>query len=106
MNAAGDRLEPSKNRKLRFGSLNDTSPSMEAVRLDILRRMTPSERLALALEASLWLRELSLAGIRMRHPHATPEEVDREYARIVLPRPLYQRLYPQEEGAPTMPRSA
>lgn len=76
----------------RFGSLSDTAPEMEAVRLKCLRRMTPTERLALALEASDWLRHLALSGIRSRHPDATADELDREYARIVLPEPLFRRV--------------
>jgi hypothetical protein len=77
----------------RFGSLTDTEPSMELIRLEILRRMTTTQRLALALEASCWLRELAVAGIRMRHPEATPQDVEHEYARIVLPQGAYRRLY-------------
>jgi hypothetical protein len=45
--------------------------------IEILRRMTPEERLRKALDLTRTARELSRAGIRTRNPQLTPAEVDR-----------------------------
>ena len=81
-------------RKSRFGTFSDTPPEVEAVRLELLRKMTPTERFALALEASSHLMEMALAGIRLRLPDAPREAIEREYARIILPSELFSRIYP------------
>ena len=46
----------------------DTTPEAWAVQLEILRRMTGPERVAMAFEMSEAARTLSEAGIRHRHP--------------------------------------
>lgn len=46
----------------------DTTPEAWAVQLEILRRMTGPERVAMAFEMSEAARALSEAGIRHRHP--------------------------------------
>lgn len=91
-------MAESHPRQPLFGTLSDTPPEVEARRLELLRRLTPTERLGLALEASTQLREMALAGIRLRAPDATQEGVEREYARIVLPAELFRRLYPDATG--------
>ena len=47
---------------------DDTTPEAWAVQLEILRRMTGPERVAMAFEMSEAARALSEAGIRHRHP--------------------------------------
>lgn len=45
--------------------------------IEILRRMTPEQRLRKAMELTRDVRELSRAGIRSRNPDLSPAEVDR-----------------------------
>lgn len=52
--------------------------------IQILRRMTPEQRLRKALELTRDVREISRAGIRSRNPQLTPAEVDRLAVRQLL----------------------
>lgn len=47
------------------------------------RRMGPAGRFAVMVELTNFSRELTRAGIRMRHPDYTEAEVAREFMRIV-----------------------
>jgi hypothetical protein len=55
----------------------------DALQLQIerYRRMTPEERLRLGLELHEMVCQMSRAGIRSQHPHATPAEVEQELVR-------------------------
>jgi len=76
---------------------SDTSPEAAAIQAEIFRRMTPEERLRIALELSEEMRNITLAGLRSRHPEMSEEELRRELIRewygIVLP-------IPKKSGAP------
>jgi hypothetical protein len=57
-----------------------TSPEQ----FEILRRMTPERRLALA-ESLYWMaRKLKATGVRAHHPDWSEEQVKREVTRIFL----------------------
>jgi hypothetical protein len=45
--------------------------------VEVLRRMTPEQRLMKALELSEMSRELTRAGLRERFPDATEEDIQR-----------------------------
>jgi hypothetical protein len=69
--------------------LSDTSPSAQAVQFQILRAMTEGQRLLLALDMSLFARELTRAGIRQDHPEWSETQLARELIRLAfLPDPL------------------
>ncbi len=51
----------------------DTDPVAESVQLAIYRAMTPARKLQLVFEAIRLSRDLSLAGLRARHPTARPD---------------------------------
>ncbi|MBI4785690.1 MAG: hypothetical protein HY782_01405 [Chloroflexi bacterium] len=53
-------------------------------RIEILRRMTGEQRLALAFDMWKTARETTRAGIRAQHPNFSPEAVDREVARRIM----------------------
>lgn len=61
----------------------DTSPEAAAVQYEGYRRIGPSGRFAAAAELTNVVRELARAGIRMRHPEYTAEEISREFVSIV-----------------------
>jgi hypothetical protein len=75
----------SRSDEPRFGALDDTTPEAREVLLGLLRRMSPAERFASALAASSRLREFVYSGLRLRSPDASPEELDRMYAELILP---------------------
>ncbi len=62
----------------------DTSPEAERVLIEWLRRTPAWRRLQLADRMSATVRDLCLAGIRSRHPHASAAEVRRQFADLHL----------------------
>jgi hypothetical protein len=60
---------------------SDTTPEIEAMQIKIIRSMTVEQRLLLALDMSLMVREFRKAGIRDQHPDWSEEEVMREIHR-------------------------
>jgi len=54
---------------------SDTDPETRRFHLELLRRASPSKRLALALSLSRSVMALSRAGLARRFPDATPEEI-------------------------------
>ena len=71
----------------------DTSPAAQAVHLRIQRAMSGEQRLLLALEMSLFARELAKARISREHPEWLETQVERELLRLAfLPQPLPTKL--------------
>ena len=71
----------------------DTSPEAEAVQIEIFRRMSPRRKLEIMEEANRNAREAALAGLRMRHPDAGPEELFRRLMDLTLGEELAERVY-------------
>jgi hypothetical protein len=68
---------------------SDTSPAAQAVQLEILRAMSGEQRLLLALDMSLFARELAKEGIRRDHPEWPEARVARDLLRLAFfPEPL------------------
>lgn len=53
----------------------DTDPAAMKVWIDLLRKKTPGEKLAAALELSAMAMELARAGERLAHPEAGEREI-------------------------------
>ncbi len=71
----------------------DTDPRAMEVWLDLLRRMTPGERLASALHLTELALQMSEAGVRAVYPQASDHEVFLRAAARRLPRELMIRVY-------------
>jgi hypothetical protein len=70
-------------------AISDTSREIEARQISIIRSMTTEQRLLIALEMSLFSREIMKAGIRRDHPEWTEKEMRIEILRrAFLPAPL------------------
>ena len=73
--------------------ITDTSPAARALQLQIQRNMTGEQRLVLAYEMSMFVRDLARAGVRQEHPEWPETQVERELIRrALLPAPLPARL--------------
>ena len=73
--------------------ITDTSPSAQALQLQIQRGMPGEQRLLLALEMSLFARELAKERIRREYPEWSDAQVARELVRLAfLPAPVPARL--------------
>jgi len=63
---------------------SDTSPTAEALQLKIQNAMSGEQRLLLALDMSLFARELAKAGISRDHPEWTQAQDARELLRLAF----------------------
>ena len=104
----GDRLHPGegsaqqRGRPQRAGAAGgdnvdmrpaDTSQEAWKVFLECQRRLTPSEKVRRAYELSDMLRRLNAAGIRLRYPQASEQEVFLRVTRQALGAELFRRAY-------------
>ncbi len=71
----------------------DTTLEAEAVRIEIYRRMSPGQKLALVEEANRTARALALAGLRRRHPNAGEAELFRRLMDLTLGEELAMEAY-------------
>ena len=70
-------------------AISDTSPDIEAMQLEIRRKMTPEQRLSVAFEISDLCRGFRKAGIRKQHPDWSDRQMMIELFRLAfLPDPL------------------
>ena len=76
----------------------DTSSAARRVQVDALRRLDGPTRLQMALRMSDDSRDVTLAGIRHRHPDWTDDDVHLELLRLLLGRELASAV--AERGRP------
>ncbi len=71
----------------------DTTPEALAVQAEVLRRLTGPQRFEIALDMSLFARELAATRLRMEHPDWSEWEVRRELLRYAFqPGPMPEIL--------------
>jgi len=69
--------------------ISDTTPEVQARQLEIVGTMTGEQRIALAFEMSMFVRDLAREGIRRDHPDWPEDRIARELLRLAfLPSPL------------------
>jgi len=71
----------------------DTRPEAEAVLIGLLRQAPPWRKLHMVGQLNQTVRTLALSGLRARHPEATPQELRRRLADLVLGPDLAARAY-------------
>jgi len=74
---------------------SDTSIVAERAQVELWRRMSPIEKLRAVSEISRAVQQLSLSGIRLRHPGASDQECMMRLAILKLGRPLAAQVYPE-----------
>lgn len=72
----------------------DTGAAAQRLQVALWRRMTPLDKARAVSDASRGVRELALAGIRLRHPSGSERECLLRYALRTLDRSLACRAYP------------
>jgi hypothetical protein len=73
----------------------DTSLEAEREQVELWRRMSPLEKVRAVTEISRAVQQLSLAGIRLRHPEASDQECMLRLAVLKLGRQLACHVYPE-----------
>jgi hypothetical protein len=72
----------------------DTTAAVEQRQVDAWRRLSPLEKLRLVSDTTRAVTQLSLAGIRRRHPQASERECFLRLAAIMLGVDTARRVYP------------
>jgi hypothetical protein len=76
--------------------ISDTSAEARRVVIELYRQMTPAQKMSLWVGARETGRQLGMAGLRMRHPKASEEEIWHMWARQQLGDELYEEVYGTE----------
>jgi len=84
---------PSNNSRMPYMKNSDTSAEARRVVCELYRKMTPARKFELISQAYEFGRSLAMAGIRLRHPEATDEQVRQLWARQHLGSELYEQAY-------------
>ncbi|MCU0500310.1 MAG: hypothetical protein MUC51_00840 [Anaerolineae bacterium] len=74
-------------------TLSDTSPEAERVLIDLMRQTPVWRRLEIVAEMNETVKLLILSGLHQRHPDATPDELRRRMADILLGPQLATHAY-------------
>jgi len=74
---------------------SDTSLEAERTQVELWRRMSPLEKARTVSEISRAVQQLSLAGVRVRHPEASDRECLLRLAIIKLGRRVACEIYPE-----------
>ena len=72
---------------------SDTPPQTEALQIQIIRRMPAWKKMSIVDDLNETVKTLAVSGIKQRHPHATPEQVRRMLAELVLGAELAHKVY-------------
>lgn len=72
---------------------SDTHPDMEALQIQIIRRMPAWKKMAIVDDLNATVKALAISGIRERHPDATVQEIDRLLAEYRLGSELARKVY-------------
>ena len=74
--------------------ITDTSPAAQALQLQVQRAMPGERRLLMALETSLFTRELAKECVRREHPEWSDTQIALELVRrAFLPEPVPARFH-------------
>lgn len=76
----------------------DTRPEAEAVLIGLLRKAPPWRKLIMVGQLNQAVRTLAFSGLRQRHPEATPQELRRRLADLLLGPDLAAQVYGPLEG--------
>lgn len=74
----------------------DTSPEAWKVLMDLMRKMSPEEKLQRTFEYSARVRGFAEAGLRQKYPQAGDREIFLRAARQRLGADLYAKVYGAE----------
>ncbi len=72
---------------------HDTAPQVANRYYELNAALTPGQRLQIAVSLSQSVRELALAGVRQRHPHASLESVRWHFAEVLYGTQIATRAF-------------
>ena len=72
---------------------SDTDPKMEALQIEILRRMPAWKKISILDGLNETVKTLAVSSIKQRHPNAAPEQIQRLLADLMLGPELARKVY-------------
>jgi len=72
---------------------SDTPPEVVRGQYEIYRRMSPARKFQLIFDTYEMGKQLAMAGLRIRHPGASEEQLRRLWAQQHLGRELFEEVY-------------
>ena len=97
---AARRLESSASTPRAAGTPLDTATTAQVIQDMLWRRMSPAEKLAQVARLSRVVDELSIEGLKRRHPTATDEKIRELRAELRLGRDLATRVSTARPNVP------
>lgn len=76
---------------------SDTHPQIEALQIELIRRMPPWNKIAVVDSLNETVKTLALEGVRQRHPEAAPEQIRGLLAETMLGVELARKVTMQGE---------
>ncbi len=71
----------------------DTDARIETIQIELIRRMPAWKKIAIVDSLNETVRALAISGIKERHPAASPQEIQRMMAELILGAELAQKVY-------------
>jgi hypothetical protein len=72
---------------------SDTHPKMEQIQIEFIRRMPVWKKFAIVDGLNETVKTLAISGIKQRHPNATPQQIHRMLADLMLGTELARKVY-------------
>jgi hypothetical protein len=72
---------------------SDTHPKIEQMQIELIRRMTTWKKFSVLDGLNETVKMLAVSGIKQRHPDATPQQVHRMLAELMLGEELARKVY-------------
>jgi hypothetical protein len=66
---------------------------MEALQIEFIRRMPAWKKISMVDGLNETVKTLAISGIKQRHPSATPEQIHRMLAELMLGAELARKVY-------------
>lgn len=84
---------PDEYNQVMSALFSDTDPKMEAIQIEIIRRMPAWKKIAMVDSLNETVKTLAVSGIRERHPDANPQQIRQMLAELMLGAELAQKVY-------------
>jgi hypothetical protein len=72
---------------------SDTHLKMERMQIEFIRRMPAWKKFAVVDGLNETVKTLAMSGIKQRHPNATPQQIQRMLAELMLGAELARKVY-------------
>ncbi len=72
---------------------SDTHPKIEQMQIEFIRRMPSWKKFSIVDGLNETVKTLAITGIKQRNPNATPKQIHRMLAELMLGAELAQKVY-------------